>query len=66
MTRQQIVDALVSAHKDGWSTEYAPADPRDYSAMITFIDTDGYSSIRALTFGEIADTIVEALELENE
>lgn len=54
-----IVKALVRAFRSGWDSNFSPDDPRDFSAMIVFLDTDGYNSMRALTFGEIADALVE-------
>lgn len=66
MTRDEIVDVLVKAYVQPGYERYAPPNPADHSTMIIFLDTDGYNSIRALTYGEIADTLVEALELEKE
>lgn len=54
-----IVRALVRAFEKDSNSNYAPADPRDFSTMTVFLDTDGYNSMRPLTFGEIADALVE-------
>lgn len=62
-TREAIITALVAKygpHK-AYSHETRSYEPTgsdaEASCMITFQDTDGDTSIRALTYGEIADAL---------
>lgn len=46
-----------------WIAEFersgmAAREPADETAMISFVDTDGYRSLRILTYGEIVDTLI--------
>lgn len=46
-------------HRHPW-TEFVPSGSDDRgSALITFRDTDGYNSLRPLTYGEIADALCD-------
>lgn len=55
MTRQEIISRLNEA----FVKPYCMPDPADESCMIVFRDTDGENSIRALTYGEIADALAD-------
>lgn len=55
MTREEIIARLVQAHPH----LYPHKDPAREPCMIVFRDTDGENSIRALTYGEIADALAD-------
>lgn len=54
-----IVSALMAAFKpDGVNGRYREPDPRDTTTLVVYPDADGRSSMRALSFGEIADALI--------
>jgi hypothetical protein len=53
MARDEIIAKLVAA----FPKTHQPPDPADTSCTVVFMATDGYNSIRALTYGEIADAL---------
>lgn len=54
---ERVVQALVDAFKGG---DYRGIDPRDASTFVFFTASDGNRSMRPLTYGEIANAIVDA------
>lgn len=74
MTRDEIIARLVEKFGphplpeplDGIGGPRYPADRRyevadeDQSTMVIFPDTDGYNSMRPLTYGEIADALCDS------
>lgn len=72
MDRQQLLlklvykyapDRLDPAYIAGCRADgIEPKKPEDVPTLVTFRDTDGYNSLRALTFGEIVDAVLEILE----
>lgn len=54
--RDTIIAALVAAFR-GNPTPYDPEDPAEHSCNKVFRASDGFNSITALTYGEIADVL---------
>lgn len=63
--RTLVVAALAKRYKPN-ATPYDPDVPADKICSTTFRASDGYLSIRALTFGEVADVAVAALVAPSE
>lgn len=73
MTRDEIIGRLVEKFgphplpepPDGIDGPLYPGERRyavpdeDQSTMTVFLDTDGYNSMRPLTYGEIADALCD-------
>jgi hypothetical protein len=53
MSRDEIIAKLAEA----FPRTFRRDDPADETCTVVFMDTDGYNSIRALTYGEIADAL---------
>lgn len=57
--RRAIVEALVARFRPV-PTPFDPADPGEFSCLAAFVAADGFRATRTLTYGEIADALVEA------
>lgn len=57
--RARIIAALVARFRPDPHPTFSPEDPADYSALVVYRGPDLYPAVRPLTFGEIADALVE-------